>query len=122
MNDLSIEVSEADGGPTVIALTGELDLAAADDLWGQLEPLLGRPGVHVVLECSRLSFMDSTGLRVVLRSLHRATEHGGSFAVAALQPPVRRVFDLAGVSDAVPTYGTVEQASAATRRPSDPAS
>jgi stage II sporulation protein AA (anti-sigma F factor antagonist) len=122
VNDLSIDVSQADGGPTVIALTGELDLAAADDLWGRIEPLLGRAGGQVVLECSRLSFMDSTGLRVVLRSLHRATEHGGSFAVAGLQPPVRRVFDLAGVSGAVPTYSSVEQAAEASPRPADPAS
>ncbi|MGH6654009.1 MAG: STAS domain-containing protein [Actinocrinis sp.] len=79
----------------VVTASGELDLAAADGLWRAIEPLL-TPGALVVLDGAGLTFLDSSGLRVLLQAHKRAEADGAVFRVVAPQQAVQRVFDLAG--------------------------
>src|SRR6059058_5602951 len=58
-----------------LRLAGELDLSSAARLTDALEPLL-RQGGRIVLEISRLTFMDSTGLQVLIRSSLTLGERG----------------------------------------------
>lgn len=83
------------GGDRVVTVRGELDLAAADRLWQTIEPLL-RPGALVVLDGTDMTFLDSSGLRVLLQAHKRAASDGAVFRVVAPQAPVRRVLELAG--------------------------
>src|SRR5882672_5683297 len=78
----------------VVGVRGELDLDTADRLWARVGPLLA-PGAVVVLDAARMPFMDSSGLRVLLRVARRAAETGATFRVAALCAAVARVVDLA---------------------------
>ena len=96
MDGLQVSTSEA-GGRSVVLVAGELDMATADLLWAELEPVL-QPGRAVVLDCHGLEFMDSTGMRVLLRASRRAAELGGEFSMASVPPVVERVLDLAGVT------------------------
>jgi anti-sigma B factor antagonist len=96
MERFQAEVEPAgQGGGRVVTARGELDLAAADSLWELIEPLL-KPGALVVLDGTRLSFLDSSGLRVLLQAHKRAESDGAAFRLVAPQAPVQRVLDLAG--------------------------
>jgi anti-anti-sigma factor len=64
---------EADA--TVLELSGEFDLAAEPVFQRELEPALTAP--KLVLDLSRVTFMDSTGLRLVLEADARVRENGG---------------------------------------------
>ncbi len=83
------------GGGRVVTVRGELDLAAADRLWSAIEPLL-LPGALVVFDGTDMTFLDSSGLRVLLQAHKRAESEGAVFRLVAAQPPVRRVLELAG--------------------------
>jgi anti-sigma B factor antagonist len=97
---LSTTVS-ADGRLAVLALAGELDLGTADDVWPGLERLLATAAEAVVLDGTALEFVDSSGLRVLLRGAKLAESEGTAFRVVAPHPVVQRVLDLAGVRDAL---------------------
>ena len=91
-------VRERDG---VVRVRGELDVATA----GSLEKLLLRPrerGELIELDLSDLGFMDSTGLRVLLRAQQAAERGGWEVVLTGASAPVQRLFDLSGVHAALP--------------------
>jgi anti-anti-sigma factor len=96
----SIAVQEAHER-LVVAARGELDLATAPQLEAVLLPPL-RHGGSVVLDLRALSFMDSTGVRVIVSAHLAAQEHGGHLALVRCPPdgPVGRILEISGL-DAV---------------------
>ena len=87
------------GGPAVtVTVAGDVDLAAADTLWSVLDEYV-RPGAQVVVDCSRVAFLDSMGLRTLIRAQHKAGSAGARLTLAAPSEAVLRVLQLAGVSD-----------------------
>lgn len=82
--------------PTGWVLVGEIDAHTAPSLAAALEPL---PAGDVVLDVAGVTFLDSSGLRVLL-GLSRAARQAGH-AVVLLTPSaaVRRVVDISGVGE-----------------------
>jgi anti-sigma B factor antagonist len=79
-----------DGDRTVLELAGEFDLAAEPLLTRELETAL--PAPTLVLDLSRVTFMDSTGLRLLLEADARARENGDRCLVVR-GPGVHRVIE-----------------------------
>jgi anti-sigma B factor antagonist len=98
----TFEVAErAAAGEHVVRPAGELDIATAPRLDRAL--LDGRrAGDVVVLDLADLEFMDSTGLRVIVRAVETARRDGWQLTLRPGRPAVQRIFDLAGVRDALP--------------------
>jgi anti-sigma B factor antagonist len=97
--DLRIEVVP-DRRRVFVALIGELDLATAPAVDAQLRELRDVGFDQLVLDLRSLSFMDSSGLALILRALHAAPE--GTFAIVPGAGAPERVLRLTGVLDAVP--------------------
>lgn len=77
---------------------GELDLAVADDLRSALEAALDRePAKNLVFNLARVSFIDSSGLGVLLGRYRRVSKNGGKVLIVSPQPQVRRILDLSGL-------------------------
>jgi anti-sigma B factor antagonist len=87
-----LELATSRAGPAaVIALQGELDMAGAATLEAELERL---DSDAVVLDLRGLTFMDSSGLRVLVVSAQRAQDRGRRFALVPGAAQVMRVFDI----------------------------
>jgi anti-anti-sigma factor len=93
----SVAVEETDAR-RIISARGELDLATAPQLEAVLMPPL-REGGTVVLDLRGLSFMDSTGVRVIVAAHLASEEHGGHLALVRCAPdgPVGRVLEISGL-------------------------
>ena len=103
-------------GVTIAELSGDLDLASAPGLREQLLGLL-RPGTsRLVLDLSRVSFCDASGLAVLVGASHRARMLGGFLRLAAVSPATGRVLQLTGLDRHLSIYPTVH---AATNAPGD---
>ncbi|HHW42933.1 MAG TPA: anti-sigma F factor antagonist [Desulfotomaculum sp.] len=90
---------------------GELDLGAADSLRHSVEQALnGNPVRHLVLNLSRVSYIDSAGLGVILGRYKRLAREGGRVSLVGLQPQVRRVMDLSGLLRIMGEYPSEEEA------------
>jgi anti-anti-sigma factor len=101
----SLAEDAAGDGERVIRVRGELDIESAPDLERVL--LRSRPaGQHVVLDLAELKFMDSTGLRVLLRARAAADEGRWQINLRNVPPTIRRLFDMTGVHAALPAETT----------------
>ena len=85
---------ESANGHTVIALTGELDLAVAPKLESCLSDLALGAGDTLVIDLSELEFLDSSGLRVLVVAHQRAEQEGFRFVLVRGSDPVARIFEL----------------------------
>jgi anti-sigma B factor antagonist len=94
--ELDVRVQSSEGGATVLAFAGELDLSNAEEARSALVEAQGTANA-VFLDLRALRFLDSSGLRVLLEANRRAAEGGGSLKVAAGEGVVSRVFELSGV-------------------------
>ena len=105
-------VRSADG-ITIAELAGELDLLSASVLREQLLGLL-RPGSsRLVLDLSRVTFSDASGLAVLIGTGRRARRLGGFLRLAAVSPQVDRVLYITGLHRHLPVFPTVLDATAA---------
>jgi anti-sigma B factor antagonist len=87
---------------TVVIPEGKLDFGAAADFQKRLEEVLAEAQAAgpaaVIIDCSALDYVSSAGLRTFLLSARTAQRGGIAFALCALKPAVREVFDLSGFS------------------------
>lgn len=82
-----------------MAASGELDMDTADSLEQAVSRLLvGRPAILAV-DFSGVSFCDSSGIGALIRAHRAAAAQGCRLELHDVDPDVRRVFDLVGLSD-----------------------
>ena len=106
-----MEISEKTAGrANVVYLTGRLDAHAANDVEQKLNSLTAASQVCLVLNLKELEYISSSGLRVMLAALKRATKRQGDVRLACLQPSVKDVFDIAGFTQLFKIYDEEEDA------------
>jgi len=99
-----------DGDITVIRVENErVDAAAAPALKADFQQQLSDGARKLILDLNAVSFMDSTGLGVLV-SLLKMIGSEGSLAVAGPQPAVRRLFELTKLDSLFRLTGSVEEA------------
>ncbi len=86
-------------GTTRIVLTGELDIATGPELERALEAQLEQAATDIVLDLRGVTFIDSSGLRVVLVAGRSAADEGRRLIVVPGHGQVRHVMRLAQVED-----------------------
>jgi len=93
--------SVVDDGTVSISLEGELDLASAPQVEERLSSVEARRPARLIVDLSRLAFIDSTGLRLLLQADARAREHGCELVLRPGDASVQRVFEVTGALDAL---------------------
>ncbi len=73
---------------------GELDLVTVEQLKARIEELRSSGFTMIVLDLRQLSFMDSTGLRLLLRLDAESRADGFRFAIIDCEGPARRLLEL----------------------------
>ena len=94
MSILETEVTE-NGGVAVLALKGELDISGIARVEEELRQVEEKSPGAVVLDLRGLTFMDSSGLRLVLEADMRARREARRFAIVPGPESVHRVFLIA---------------------------
>jgi stage II sporulation protein AA (anti-sigma F factor antagonist) len=99
VNNLSLHLeTEIHGSILLVRLSGELDHHAAGKMRSQLEELMKDQRIkHLVLNLKQLSFMDSSGLGVILGRYKQLSSKNGQMVVCSMSPTVYRLFELAGM-------------------------
>lgn len=84
-----------------IVVTGEIDISNADKLRNAIDLALEQPTDAVELDFSGVSYIDSTGIGVLVGAAHHAEGHAKAFSVTGAQPSVLRVAQLLGVDQEI---------------------
>jgi anti-anti-sigma factor len=99
---------------------GRLDFDAAPGFQEAVERVLGGEGkapAAVIIDGAALDYVSSAGLRAILLVARAAQRTGISFALCALQPAVREVFELSGFSQIMAIHPNRETARAHSATP-----
>ena len=94
--DVVFKRSELDGRP-VLAVSGEIDLAVAGRFAEELEALVGTDRGGGVVDLSAVEFIDSSGIRELLKAKSAAQTTGGDLLLLSPSPACRRVLEVSGV-------------------------
>ena len=79
-------------------LSGEIDHCAASELRAQIEELLQDASIRSLwLDFTDVSFMDSSGVGMIIGRYKTMKARGGGVTACGLHPPVDRLFHLAGL-------------------------
>jgi anti-sigma B factor antagonist len=100
-SELAMTVSK-EGGETVLALAGDLDVYTATRLRERLVDLIGDTRLDLVVDLAELVFVDSTGLGTLVDGMKRVRQAGGSMALRSPTPAVQRVIDITGLGRVLP--------------------
>ena len=99
----------SNGEATRLTLRGEFDIANAPHLEREITRFVESGGSRLVVDLRDLSFIDSTGLRIVLETRQRAADRGFELEIVRGPRQVQRVFELTGLEDRLPFVDAPER-------------
>ena len=101
------------GDALVLTPVGRIDNSTTDGLRSDLDTHVAtcrKGGDRLVLDFSRVDYISSVGLRVLMLAAKKVREQEGSIVVAGLQPVVREIFEISRFNLVFQCFGTVREA------------
>ena len=92
---MEVHISESEGTMTA-RLVGRLDTPAAAEVSREIQPLLDHAGGTIILDCSEMTYISSSGLRIFLTLRKAAAAEGGNIVIEGLSSDIRQVFMMTG--------------------------
>ncbi len=80
----------------LVTIRGRLDTTQSDAFEKKMLELLESGANKIILNCEKLEYISSSGLRVLLIMLKKVTAVGGNFYLSSLQPVIREIFEISG--------------------------
>ncbi len=96
--------------PNVLPLEGEIDLHVSPRISASLNQMLVTKPKRLVVDLSQVSYIDSSGLAVLIEGMQNVAAYGGKFSLAGLQEGVRPIFEIARLDQVFEIFPTVEAA------------
>ncbi len=92
----------------IVAVSGEVDLATSPELDIAIISALESGTESVVVDLSDVSFMDSSGLGVIVRGLKRCREADKELDLVITNERVLKVFGITGLDQVIPIHASIE--------------
>ena len=108
-----VTVDEIDHSTVVLDLAGELDMYTGPKLGAAVKDATGNGYRKLVLDLTQLSFLDSTGLSLIVEAQRRMAKKQGAVTVVCAADNVRQIFTLTGLDRVLPIVPTRDHAFAA---------
>ncbi len=95
---------------TVIYLTGRIDVTNSNEFETELHRIFEDNRFNLIINCSQLHYISSSGLRIFLMAQKRVMAAHGKLSICCMQTMIREIFDISGFSTIFKIYGTEEEA------------
>jgi anti-sigma B factor antagonist len=99
--------------PNVLPLGGEIDLHVSPRVAASLAAMIEQKPTRLVVDLSGVSYIDSSGLAVLIEAMQNVEAYGGKFVLAGLQENVRPIFEIARLDQVFIIFPHVDAALAA---------
>ncbi|MEI6430576.1 MAG: STAS domain-containing protein [bacterium] len=109
MADLQIEMRRVSGA-TILDLTGEVDSYNAPKLRDRMERLIAEGESQLIINLSKVDYIDSTGIGMLVGGLKQASEAGGGIKLICPNKDVYRLFHITNLTRAFPIHDTEQAA------------
>ncbi len=106
---MDIKVSELNDY-TVVSINGRVDTMTAGDFENKIMEVLEGGVSKMLLDCSELAYISSSGLRVFLVAQKKMMAAGGALRLCCLKPEIQEIFDISGFSGIFSIFPDMEKA------------
>ena len=104
--NFKMETRAVESRPPVIELEGEVDVYTAPQLKQQMIGLLEGGATTLVVDLTKVEYLDSTALGVLIGGLKRLRERDGNMVLVCPNPRIRRVFEITGLDKIFDIFDT----------------
>jgi anti-sigma B factor antagonist len=111
---LSVDI-QTDGDLGILVAKGEVDMATAGLVRRAITDLVAKGLAHLVLDMSDVTFIDSTGLGVLVGGRKKVEQLQGSLTLVCANPRILRLFKITGLDQAMAIHETMDEARASVR-------
>ncbi len=99
--------------PNVLPLEGEIDLHISPEVADELRTMIEQKPPVLVVDLAKVTYLDSSGLAVLIEGMQDVQKYGGKFGLANVQENVKHIFDIARLDQVFQIYPDVDSALAA---------
>lgn len=96
--------------PNVLQLDGEIDLHISPEVAESLRAMTAKKPKRIVVDLTKVTYLDSSGLAVLIEGMQNVQEYGGNFAVAGVQESVQHILDIARLDQVFQIFPDVDAA------------
>jgi anti-anti-sigma factor len=89
----------------VIEIDGRLDTTNFGQLEKKIMQNVENGNISIVVDCSNMDYVSSSGLRIFLMALKKITAAKGNFVLCGLQESIREIFEISGFTSIFNIYG-----------------
>jgi anti-sigma B factor antagonist len=93
---------------TIFRLAGRLDSGSSPELDKQIVQTIENGFRNIILDCQKLDYITSAGLRVVVKTAKKLKPEAGRIVLCAMADYVKEVFEIAGFDSFLPILPTLE--------------
>jgi anti-sigma B factor antagonist len=109
--DEQLAISEQrQGSVPIVAVRGEIDVATAPQFRDHLDHLIEGGNPSMVVDLGGVSFLDSTALGVLISTLKKCQAADGKLCLVVTDPRILKLFEITGLMDVFPMFGSVGRA------------
>lgn len=109
-----MEINRRDSGEIVIFdINGEIDLYNAPEIKDKIKEEMNKSKVNIIINLDKVSYIDSSGIGVLISSLSNLKKVGGSLKLINVYASVRKVFELTKLTSFFDIYDSEADALAA---------
>ena len=94
-------------------LNGEIDLHISPEVAESLRTMIARKPKELIVDLTKVTYLDSSGLAVLIKGMQNVHEYGGNFRLAGVPEDVKHIFDIARLDQVFDIYPDVDAALAA---------
>ena len=99
--------------PNVLPLEGEIDLHISPRVSAALAAMIEQKPQRLVIDLSKVTYIDSSGLAVLIEGMQNVEAYGGKFILAGIQENVKPIFEIARLDQVFIIFPHVDAALAA---------
>jgi anti-sigma B factor antagonist len=96
--------------PNVLPLEGEIDLHVSPEVAESLRTMIAKKQKVIVVDLSKVTYLDSSGLAALIEGMQKVQEYGGKFALAGPQESVQHIFEIARLDQVFQIFPDVDSA------------
>ena len=90
-------IKEIEKGALLVSPDGEIDHHTATKLRGEIDKMLGGEIKNLIFDFSKLTFMDSSGIGMIMGRYKRIKKLGGKVIITSATPQIKRIIEMAGI-------------------------
>ena len=97
----------------VLELEGEIDLHVSPEVAESLRTIIAKKPTTVAVDLTKVTYLDSSGLAVLIEGMQAVQGYGGRFALANVQESVQHIFEIARLDQVFQIFPDIDSALAA---------